>query len=88
MNVRFHAVCGAVVTAVLCGCGTSTTSETVEILDSAPTGNAGELAAEANSLYTVADYDPGANPSDDLAATVSQASKSGKRIILEIGGQW
>jgi len=39
-------------------------------------------------LYTVADYDASADPSKDLIATMSQASKSGKRILLEIGGQW
>jgi hypothetical protein len=87
MNAQFNAVFGAAVVTILFGCGTETTSNSAKELESASIGVV-QQDAEAHSLYTVADYDPGANPSVDLAATVSQASKSGKRIILEIGGQW
>jgi len=33
-------------------------------------------------------YDPARDPSRDLAVAVMQASWAGKRILLEVGGQW
>ena len=39
-------------------------------------------------LYTVAAYDPARNPEADLAATIERAQAEGKRILLEIGGDW
>jgi thioredoxin-related protein len=33
-------------------------------------------------------YDPARDPSHDLAEAVMQASWSGKRILLEVGGEW
>ena len=39
-------------------------------------------------VFTVAEFDPSADPFADLAETVSQAQASGKRILLEIGGRW
>ena len=45
-------------------------------------------ATESASLYTVNTYDPQADPAEDLARTVSLASTRGKRIILQIGGDW
>ena len=44
--------------------------------------------AKAQSFYTVDKYDQEASPSADLARTVTLASAQGKRIILEIGGEW
>lgn len=51
------------------------------------TPKSGDDAAH-DSLYTVADYDPDRDASQDLAATIERAKAEGKRIILEIGGQW
>ena len=73
---------------VICGCGTKTTRHTTQAPERAHTESVGDQEDEPGTLYTVADYDPSADPSEDLIATVSQASKSGKRILLEIGGQW
>jgi len=33
-------------------------------------------------------YDPARDPAADLRAAVGEASKSGKRILLDIGGEW
>lgn len=38
--------------------------------------------------YTVASYDPARDPAADLAATVEAARASGKRILLQVGGDW
>ena len=35
-----------------------------------------------------AGYDPEADPAADLAAAVQTAQKEGKRILLEVGGEW
>ena len=39
-------------------------------------------------VYSVDKYDPSRNPSADLETTVKQAKQSGKRILLEVGGNW
>ncbi len=52
------------------------------------------VAAENDDLrsggpvYSIAEYDPQRNAAQDLAATVVQAQKEGKRILLEVGGDW
>ncbi|MEZ6103966.1 MAG: hypothetical protein R3E01_33920 [Pirellulaceae bacterium] len=59
--------------------------------DSGKMDGASSSARQANEsaeLYSVDKYDPQANAAEDLADTVSLASASGKRIILEIGGNW
>lgn len=38
--------------------------------------------------YSVDSYDPKRNPAMDLAVSVSQAKSSGKRILLQVGGDW
>ena len=35
-----------------------------------------------------AGYDPTADPFLDLQQTVSEATSSGRRILLEVGGEW
>jgi thiol:disulfide interchange protein len=35
-----------------------------------------------------AGYDPSRDPAADLAAAVEEASASGRRIMLEVGGEW
>lgn len=70
----------------VCGCEMKSGADS----SSAPEVKTSEVRKEAGatSFYTVAQYDPAADPSEDLAATVLAASKDGKRIILEVGGQW
>ena len=43
--------------------------------------------AEA-SFFTVAEYDPARDPVKDLEATVQRAQAEGKRILLDVGGEW
>lgn len=38
--------------------------------------------------YSVAVYDPARDPAADLSATVETARASGKRILLQMGGDW
>ncbi|MDY0082808.1 MAG: thioredoxin family protein [Ignavibacteriaceae bacterium] len=33
-------------------------------------------------------FDPDRNPFDDLKLTIEEAKQSGKRIILDVGGEW
>ena len=42
----------------------------------------------AEPAYAVADYDAGRDPKKDLTTTIRQASSDGKRILLEVGGNW
>jgi thiol:disulfide interchange protein len=46
------------------------------------------MPIEAESIYTVAKYDPQRDPATDLAATVLVAQDSNKRILLQVGGEW
>lgn len=39
-------------------------------------------------VYAVAEYDANRDPQADLDAAVQEASRDGKRILLEIGGNW
>jgi len=39
-------------------------------------------------LLTGAGYDPKRDPAADLKAAVQQAKGSGRRILLEVGGEW
>ena len=38
--------------------------------------------------FSVSHYDPKRNPSDDLKAAVAEAQRTGKRILLQVGGEW
>ncbi|RPJ61108.1 MAG: thioredoxin family protein [Acidobacteria bacterium] len=38
--------------------------------------------------YSVDKYDPARNAAADFDQTISQAKQSGKRILLEVGGNW
>lgn len=46
------------------------------------------LERTAGPVYAVAEYDATRDPQADLDAAVQQASRDGKRILLEIGGNW
>lgn len=40
------------------------------------------------AFYTVDHYDVARNAADDLAATVTRAQAEGKRILVQVGGDW
>ncbi len=44
--------------------------------------------ATDDPIYTVANYDPVRDAAADLTLTVARAEREGKRILLEVGGQW
>ena len=46
------------------------------------------LSGSCSTVEPGAGYDPKRDPAADLSAAVEQAGKSGKRIMLEIGGEW
>ncbi|HKT78593.1 MAG TPA: thioredoxin family protein [Vicinamibacterales bacterium] len=45
-------------------------------------------AAPAGPFVPLAKYDPARDPAVDLQSAVAEASKSGKRVLLEVGGEW
>lgn len=87
MNARISLTLVAIIAGTLVvGCQKVETSDTTN--DDMPSTSETKPEAEATAIYSVATYDPAADPAADLAATVAQAQKDGRRIILEIGGQW
>ena len=46
------------------------------------------IAGSCSAGTTGAGYDPARDPAADLATAIEDASASGKRILLEIGGEW
>ncbi|MGD2217663.1 MAG: thioredoxin family protein, partial [Gemmatimonadales bacterium] len=49
---------------------------------------AGQAVELDESIYAVADFDPGRDPFADLKMTVERAKTEGKRILLDVGGTW
>jgi thioredoxin-related protein len=45
-------------------------------------------AGGADSLYVVGVYDPARDPFSDLDTAIARAAVEGKRILLEVGGEW
>ena len=90
MKAQVPLVFVAIIVAGLSGCGAKTPKGTTHVPEVSPVQMiaVAETEEDSTSFYSVDKYDPGANPAEDLAATVSRASKSGKTIILEVGGQW
>lgn len=43
---------------------------------------------EQGSFYTVAEYGIDRDPAADLKATVERAQAGGKRILIQVGGEW
>src|SRR5437762_324161 len=43
---------------------------------------------DGSSSYVVDAYDPKRNPEDDLRTAVEKAKASGKRILVQVGGDW
>jgi len=46
------------------------------------------IPATPTNLVSVNQYDPARDPAQDLRAAIEVASKDGKRILLEVGGDW
>jgi thiol:disulfide interchange protein len=44
--------------------------------------------AESGKYIPVHTYDPARNAEQDINAAVAEAGRTGKRILLEVGGQW
>lgn len=95
MNLQVHALVVALAIIVLCGCSENPPSNEGNLPSSTqqadatpPPQHSKESSTESSSFYSVREYDPEANPAKHLTRTVSLASASGKRIILEIGGEW
>ena len=47
-----------------------------------------QQAAQHDSTYVVAEYDPERNPTADLELAVARASAEQKRILIVVGGDW
>ena len=52
-----------------------------------PAGGSDDIVA-APIFYSVSAYDPARDPQKDLEATTQRALAEGKRILLEVGGEW
>jgi len=51
-------------------------------------GAKGALAATDNSYVPVQKFDPKRDAAADIQAAIAEAQRTGKRIILDIGGDW
>ncbi len=49
---------------------------------------AAQDSGDKGSFYTVAEYGIDRDPAADLQATVDRAQEEGKRILIEVGGEW
>ena len=87
MNFCMRWFLAVLATIVLSGCNENPTADLPQP-DTRPAPSAADSKIESPLIYTVANYDPEVNAEQSLAKTISLASASGKRIILEIGGQW
>jgi hypothetical protein len=82
------------VVVAFCGCRGETAVDSMTkdqpAKDVASEASPSQLIGEPtiDPIYTVAEYAPERDADDDLKATVERATSEGKRIILEIGGQW
>lgn len=48
----------------------------------------GQDSDPLETIWAVGEYDPGRDPFADLRDTTSRAEAEGKRILLEVGGEW
>jgi len=46
------------------------------------------LSQPETSYKPVTEFDPARNPADDLKQSITEAQRSGRRIILDVGGDW
>lgn len=74
---------------ILSGCGgvAASGSSSSETPGEGQTADSGRNP-DHDPLYEIAVYDPARDPAADLADTVARAQREGKRIILEVGGEW
>src|SRR6266850_6076581 len=42
----------------------------------------------ATKYVPVTEYDPSRNAAQDLAAAIKEAQRTGKNVLLEVGGEW
>ncbi len=42
----------------------------------------------ADSIYVVGVYDPARDPANDLVTAIERATAEGKRILIQVGGEW
>jgi thiol:disulfide interchange protein len=70
----------AMLCVLIAGCGQNTPAT-----NTPPTATPATNAAPYQPVDT---FDPGRDPDDDLAAAIAEAQRSGKRILLDIGGDW
>ncbi len=54
----------------------------------APPSPSAAAVATMQDLFLVGVYDPARDPSADLQLAVTKASTEGKRILLDVGGEW
>jgi thiol:disulfide interchange protein len=47
-----------------------------------------ETPVKPTPNYTVDSYDPKRNPADDLKMTAAKAKAGGKRVLIQVGGDW
>ncbi|MGD2121215.1 MAG: thioredoxin family protein [Gemmatimonadota bacterium] len=53
-----------------------------------PMGTVAQEPPAKGSFYTVAEYGIDRDPAADLRATVERAQAEGKRILIQVGGEW
>ena len=53
-----------------------------------PDSASGQIGHDHAGFYVVAEYDEAGDPALDLATTVTRAQAEGKRILLQVGGEW
>ena len=88
MNARVCSTLFVAVFCVICGCGKHAATDRMQQPDVVSVDAGVQHENVLSPIHSVDTFDAKANPSDDLIATVSQASKSRKRIILEVGTTW
>ena len=50
--------------------------------------DAGGASADADLLFVVDTYDPARDAAKDFEVTVAAAKRTGRRVLLEVGGKW
>ena len=48
----------------------------------------GGASADADLLFVVDTYDPARDAAKDFEVTVAAAKRTGRRVLLEVGGKW
>ena len=48
----------------------------------------GSQKVQASEYVPVHAYDPARNAADDIRAAIAEAGRTGKRVLVEVGGEW